>query len=201
MATHLPPGLSPDSVDAVTELSAIIPHLRSAAGASTTTNATAGPTSTTTTGPLAGLAVANSSSSSQLTTTPAAGGGGGSVTAITPLPATTTATSNPNRNSNTSGGENQLLITAKLLTPKDLPTATDSVKHKLQRARAAVRTLADMHRSIAAQEAEMGVLEGKRREQARRLVRTQEDGLVFVRRGSGVDEEEEAVGNPDRMVE
>jgi hypothetical protein len=67
--------------------------------------------------------------------------------------------------------------------------------------------MADMRRSIAAQEAEMAVLEERRRAQARRLAKTQEDGLVFVRRGgeeeggAGGLREGEGDGEGDRMVE
>ncbi|KAK4098661.1 hypothetical protein N658DRAFT_560870 [Parathielavia hyrcaniae] len=177
MATHLPAGLSPDSVDAVTELSAILIRLR---------NATAGPSSssTTGTGPAAGSAIASNSQPSATTPTPAAPGG---VTGTTPLPTTTTTNRNPNTNTTTGGGtaepQPQPLPT-RLLTPKDLPAATDSVKHKLQRARAAVRGLPDVQRSVAAQEAEVGALEARRRAQALRLARTQQDGLDLAIRGA-----------------
>lgn len=71
------------------------------------------------------------------------------------------------------------------LSIKDLPVATDSLKHKLQRARAAVRAVGDVSGAIARQEAEVKRLEARRAAQARMLARTQEDGLTFVRRGAG----------------
>lgn len=82
-----------------------------------------------------------------------------------------------------------------LLSVKELPPATDNLKHKLQRARAAMRSLADVQRTIAAQEAELAGLAGRRRRQAAMLARTQEDGLHFVRAEQRSGDEE-----GDRMV-
>ena len=45
------------------------------------------------------------------------------------------------------------------LTIKDIPTATDGLKHKLQRARAQVKELPDIERSAAEQEHEIRELE------------------------------------------
>ena len=61
----------------------------------------------------------------------------------------------------------------------------------------AVRGLADVRRSIAQQEAELGRLEERRRLQAGRLARTQEDGMVFVK-GEG---EREGGGGEGMVVE
>lgn len=47
------------------------------------------------------------------------------------------------------------------LTIKDIPTATDGLKHKIQKARAQVKELPDMDRSIRDQEEEIRELELK----------------------------------------
>ncbi|KAK4038290.1 RNA polymerase II transcription mediator complex subunit 9-domain-containing protein [Parachaetomium inaequale] len=190
MATHLPAGLSPDAVDVVTELSSIITRLRAAQ--QPTSTAAAGTTTTTT------------------TTTSASGGAPipQGVTGTTPLPTsaptpnTTTTTTNKHTTttSTTTTGTQPDHEHQELLSVKDLPSATDNLKHKLQRARAAVRTLGDVRRALAQQEAEMRGLEGRRAAQAARLARTQEDGLVFVR-GGGEDKSGAGDGEGERMVE
>ena len=169
-ATHLPSGLSPDAVDALTELNAIITRLRNT----------------------------HQQSASQGTTT-----GGPSTSGLTGTPIPTSAATPSNNNKPTTGSTttgNTPGADPNLLTVKDLPAATDNLKHKLQRARVAMRGLADVQRSIGQQEAELRALEGRLARQAARLASTQEDGMRFVesegarRRG----EEEEALG---RMVE
>lgn len=47
------------------------------------------------------------------------------------------------------------------LTLKDIPLATDSLKHKIQKARAEARALPDVDRSIEEQEEEMRELDEK----------------------------------------
>jgi hypothetical protein len=47
------------------------------------------------------------------------------------------------------------------LAIKDVPGATDAIKHKIQRARAAVRALPDMERGLEEQEKEVRELEGR----------------------------------------
>ncbi|CZS95114.1 related to microtubule-associated protein [Rhynchosporium agropyri] len=51
------------------------------------------------------------------------------------------------------------------LTIKDIPLATDGIKHKLQKAKSLVKELPDMERSIAEQEEEMRELEERIRKQ------------------------------------
>jgi hypothetical protein len=58
-----------------------------------------------------------------------------------------------------------------------------------------MRTLSDVRRTTAQQEAEMEALQSRRRQQAGMLARTQEDGLSFVK------QEELEEGGGDRMVE
>src|SRR4051812_5880886 len=118
--THIPPGLSPDSIDTLTELTTILTKLRAsqATAASTAPSALTGATPA----PLPGA-----------------------VTGTTPLPSGTSNTST--------------------FTVKELPVATDNLKHKLQRARAAVKALPDVSRTLEQQESEIKELEARRREQ------------------------------------
>jgi hypothetical protein len=63
------------------------------------------------------------------------------------------------------------------LTIKDIPTATDEIKHKLQKARMQVKDLPDMDRSISEQEDEIAELEGKIRRQREVLERLRDVGI------------------------
>lgn len=103
----------------------------------------------------------------------------GSVTGTTPLP------------SGGSGG-----TAAALLQVKELPAATDSLKHKLQRARAATRQLPDISRTIAQQEAEIAELEARRRTQLRELAWIRGEGLAF-----SMGEQRKGEYDGERMVE
>ena len=150
MATHLPEGLSPDSVDTLTELTAILVKLRTAQAAATS--------STTGTSLLGGTSGA--------TPAPAPG----AVTGTTPLPS---GAFNP-------GG----------FSVKELPSATDNLKHKLQRARAAVKTLSDVSRSLEQQQGEIEELEARRQEQ-----------LAMLARIKGVGLEQSKGDDGERMVE
>lgn len=100
----------------------------------------------------------------------------GSVTGTTPLP---------------SGG-----TTTALLQVKELPAATDSLKHKLQRARAATRQLPGISQTIAQQEAEIAELEARRRTQLRELARIRGEGLTF-----SMGEQRKGEYDGERMVE
>jgi len=51
------------------------------------------------------------------------------------------------------------------LSTKDIPAATDGLKHKLQKARAVVRELPDIERSVGEQEIEIAELQARIREQ------------------------------------
>ncbi|KAL2151361.1 hypothetical protein VTH82DRAFT_6459 [Thermothelomyces myriococcoides] len=198
MATHLPPGLSPDAVDVVTELSSIITRLRAAqqlsspGNANATTGATAAsggggsgggnkpPTSGANPIPQGGVTGATPLSASVPTPNPQSSNNptanNNNNTANTGATSSSTANPNPNQSSTSTGSGDK-----ELLSVKDLPFATDNLKHKLQRARAAVRMLGDVRRALAQQEAEARALEERRASQAARLARTQEDGLMFVK--------------------
>ncbi|EGO55713.1 hypothetical protein NEUTE1DRAFT_117877, partial [Neurospora tetrasperma FGSC 2508] len=141
MATHIPPTLSPDAIDTLTELTLILTKFRAAqasarsdAAAATAAGAVGPSLSSSSTNPSHGGP--NSSSNAPIST-PAPG----AVTGTTPLPIPTT--SNPNA------------TTAGSFSAKDLPQATDNLKHKLQRARQAVLTLPDIGRTITQQEKEI----------------------------------------------
>jgi hypothetical protein len=197
MATHLPPGLSPDAVDALTELTSILTRLRAAQKQHQ--QSTTSSTTTTSSGPGGGGA--------GTTSTPAPLG----VTGTTPLPITSTPGGLNNPHASSSGGGGSTTANGQggqppLLSAKDVPFATDNLKHKLQRARQAMRALEDVRRGIAQQEAELKGLGERRRGQAGRLARTQEDGLQFVRSEGLRDGERErelgvGVEAGERMVE
>ncbi|KAK3385003.1 RNA polymerase II transcription mediator complex subunit 9-domain-containing protein [Podospora didyma] len=155
MATHLPEGLSPDSVDTLSELTSIIVKLRSSQA-----SAGGGPGSTPALGNLPGLPNMPGSGA-----TPAAATGG-----ATPSQGGTTIGSTP-----LPGGGG-----AGMLSVKELPAATDNLKHKLQRARVAVKSLPDVGRTIAQQEAEIAELEERGRKQVAMLAKIKEEGLQFV---------------------
>ncbi|PSR75825.1 RNA polymerase II transcription mediator complex subunit 9-domain-containing protein [Coniella lustricola] len=64
------------------------------------------------------------------------------------------------------------------LAPKDLPSATDSLKHKIQHARAAAHTLPDVQRAIAAQDAEIAELHARLAAQRAALASLKDFGLL-----------------------
>ncbi|KKA27011.1 hypothetical protein TD95_000532 [Thielaviopsis punctulata] len=63
---------------------------------------------------------------------------------------------------------------------KDLPTATDPIKHKLQKARVQVKALSDMNRTIADQEEEIADLEKRILLQQEVLEKLKASGTDFV---------------------
>lgn len=67
------------------------------------------------------------------------------------------------------------------LSIKDIPTATDGIKHKLQKARVLVKELPDVARSIKEQEEEMRELEERIRKQKEVLGQLREVGLEIKR--------------------
>ncbi|KAL2163495.1 hypothetical protein VTH06DRAFT_5553 [Thermothelomyces fergusii] len=218
MTTHLlPPGLSPDAVDVVTELSSIITRLRAAQqSGSTAASAGAGaggnkpPTSGTTPIPQGGVTGTTPLPASVPTPNPSSSNNTAannnhnntaaslSTTTTAAAAAAAAANTNPSQQQSTAGsGSGPGPADKELLSVKDLPFATDSLKHKLQRARAAVRMLGDVRRALAQQEAEARALEARRASQAARLARTQEDGLLFVKARREGSEGVAAVGDMD----
>lgn len=76
---------------------------------------------------------------------------------------------------------------SKPLSTKDLVTATDPLKHKIQRARAAVHTLPDIERTITEQEAEIQEWEDKIARQREVLQQLREFGIQFSHGGSDIE--------------
>ena len=169
MAVHIPDGLSPDAVDTLTELASIITKLR-------TSQQQQQQPSSSTSAPTISAPGSTALPPSTATSGPVPPG----VTGTTPLP--TSSTPNAHLASASTPNPNSLTTGTLLLSVKDLPSATDNLKHKLQRARASMRTMPDMRRTVAQQEGEIAQLRERRRRQAEMLARTQEDGLEFVRK-------------------
>jgi predicted RNase H-like nuclease (RuvC/YqgF family) len=71
------------------------------------------------------------------------------------------------------------------LTIKDIPAATDQLKHKLQRARAQAKELPDIDRSIAEQQQEIQELEARIAEQRDVLESLRQASMAAVRGGQG----------------
>ena len=153
--SQLPEKLSPDSVDTLTELATILVQLRpTIQGSSSISTPALG---------LAGLPTLAGTGS-----TPAAG------TGSTPAPGAATGTTpQPTATPNATGAANGAL------SFKELPAATDNLKHKLQRARVAIRSLPDISRSIEQQEAEIDELEALKKKQLAQLEALKTIGLEF----------------------
>ncbi|KYK54854.1 putative microtubule-associated protein [Drechmeria coniospora] len=137
-ALGLPPSLSPDDLDSLSELSTVLAKVR------------------------AGI-----QSSSGITTD------------------TTTSGSSATRNATAGTG---IQGNGEQLSFKDVPGATDALKHKLQHARAQVRTLPDMTRSLDEQRCEMKELEERIKLQRALLESLREGGVRFGKDdGAGAD--------------
>lgn len=162
----LPPNLSPDAVDAITELAAILTRLRPPQSA---TALGAPPPSLVATG-----------------TTPAAN----AVTGTTPLPVAATPAAGGTLGGGGSGGGGGPGLGGHAsfgggspsdapISIKDVPTATDALKHKIQRARQQIKGLPDMSRTIAEQEEHISELEETIRLQHEVLAGLRAIGLQF----------------------
>ncbi|KUJ10641.1 uncharacterized protein LY89DRAFT_247479 [Mollisia scopiformis] len=81
------------------------------------------------------------------------------------------------------------------LTVNQIPIAADGIKSRLQKARAQVKQLPDMERSIAEQEQEMRELEEKIKKQRAALVHLKEVGSAIKRER----EQKEKEGGADLM--
>ncbi|KAL3426217.1 hypothetical protein PVAG01_03009 [Phlyctema vagabunda] len=79
------------------------------------------------------------------------------------------------------------------ITIKDIPSATDGLKHKIQRARAQVKQLPDMQSSIAEQEEEIRELEEKIRKQRAVLEDLRKAGLKA--KAEKIDNDETSLRN------
>lgn len=70
--------------------------------------------------------------------------------------------------------------TANTIALRDLPAATDPLKHKLQSARAVLHTLPDITRTISEQEAEIQRVQAKIERQRATLLQLKQFGLKFA---------------------
>lgn len=88
-----------------------------------------------------------------------------------------------------SGGAAQAASSSdtKTLSTKDLAAATDPLKHKIQRARAAVHTLPDITRTIPEQEAEIREWQDKIERQRETLLKLKEFGIQFSHGNTDVE--------------
>lgn len=75
----------------------------------------------------------------------------------------------------------------KPLSTKDLAAATDPLKHKILRARAAVHTLPDINRTIAEQEVEIKEWQDKIESQRKVLQKLKEFGIQFSHGSTDVE--------------
>ncbi|KOS18277.1 hypothetical protein ESCO_002703 [Escovopsis weberi] len=151
----LPPTLSPDDLDALSELSIVLGKVR--AGLQSSQGLATGTTPS-------GEPVGNSTSSG--------GGGGGS---------------SGSGGVGVGGGGIVDGSAQEHLSFKDVPGATDRLKHKLQHARAQVRVLPDMDRTVNEQRAEIRELEARIAQQRALLERLRDGGLRFGKDASAAD--------------
>lgn len=119
-------------------------------------------------------------------------GGDGAAASQPGGPSTTTAGGAATTASSPSGGGDN--AQGGLLSTKDVPAATDHLKHKIQRARAAVHTLPDIRRTIPDQEAEIAALEDKIAQQRAVLLQLKEFGLQFAAENSRKADEDIQMG-------
>lgn len=77
---------------------------------------------------------------------------------------------------------------------KDLPAAIDPLRHKIQRARAAVHALPDVRRTIPEQEAEAAALRARIEKQRAALLQLKEFGLRFAAENGDGDRDVEMTG-------
>jgi predicted RNase H-like nuclease (RuvC/YqgF family) len=82
-----------------------------------------------------------------------------------------------------------------VLTIKDIPAATDELKHKLQKARVQVKELPDMQRSVPEQEQEIRELQERIRKQREVLEGLRDVGMLAKRER----EQRESDGGADAM--
>ncbi|KIH89037.1 hypothetical protein SPBR_07920 [Sporothrix brasiliensis 5110] len=157
----LPTTFSPDALDTTAELAAILARLRppQPAGSGAQTGAAAGASggaaSGAPTGGPAGGAAGDGGGANEGETLGASMGGAAAAAAAAGPP----------------------------ISLRDLPTATDSLKHKLQHARVQIKALPDVNRTVAAQEAEVRQLEARIEAQKAMLARLRADGVRFAAAG------------------
>ncbi|KAH9905912.1 RNA polymerase II transcription mediator complex subunit 9-domain-containing protein [Xylariomycetidae sp. FL2044] len=188
----LPEGLNPDTLDTLTELANLLTRLR--APAPPASSSTAPPTATTTAGPTP-AAAATSSQHHQLAPPPSTSHTqshthqhqqqqrGATPAAPTPSQALSHTQSSLSLSLSSSSPHAEQLLSLSL---KEIPNATDALKHRFQRARAQIRRLPDLGRDVGEQEREIRELEARLARQRDVLMRLREVGARF---GAGAEEE------------
>ncbi|CAK7208784.1 hypothetical protein SCUCBS95973_000223 [Sporothrix curviconia] len=158
----LPKTFSPDALDTTAELASILARLRPPQ----TSNAQAG---------AAGGASGASASNGAVGVGGSGGAGGGAAGGGAGEGETLGATM---------GGMAAAAAAAgPAIGLRDLPTATDGLKHKLHHARVQIKALPDTGRTVAAQEAEMRQLAARIEAQKAMLARLRADGARFAAAG------------------
>lgn len=150
VTSNLPPSLDPASLDTLPVLTSILTRLQSTS-----------PTTHDTSSPHHSQPLTQSLSQSQTQTL-----------------TQTQLTSSPSFTTTTSGAHSQDKFPTTPLTTKDIPSATDGLKHRLQKARAQVAVLPDIHRGLEEQEQEIKELEDRIREQRAVLERLKRMGAA-----------------------
>ncbi|KAI1159229.1 RNA polymerase II transcription mediator complex subunit 9-domain-containing protein [Nemania serpens] len=162
----LPESLNPDALDVLSELAHLLTRLRATTTTTTTTTAAGAPTATTT------LSTASAHTATPTPTQPHP------TSHATPTPTALLAT----RRAGAGAGAE--------LTLKEIPLATDALKHRFQRARTHVETaLPDLARGLADQEAEVAALEARIARQRDTLGKLREVGARLAMGEREADEE------------
>ncbi|KAI1747582.1 RNA polymerase II transcription mediator complex subunit 9-domain-containing protein [Xylaria castorea] len=160
----LPEALNPDALDVLSELANLLTRLRTLPppGSSASTGATP----------------SQSQSQSQSQPPQNAAAAGGSHATPTPTALLSSHASSSSSSSKNKTGE---------LTLKEIPVATDALKHRFQRARNLAKTaLPDLDRGLAEQEVEIAALEARIARQRDTLGQLREVGVrLAVVQGEG----------------
>ncbi|KAI1277319.1 RNA polymerase II transcription mediator complex subunit 9-domain-containing protein [Xylaria sp. FL0933] len=159
----LPEALNPDALDVLSELAHLLTRLRALP---TTGPSTAAPTTT-------GGATPSQSTTAAHAATPTP----------TALLSSQVSASRKNGGSGIGSGGGELSL-------KEIPVATDALRHRFQRARTLIRTaLPDLERDVAAQQVEIAALEARIARQRDTLAKLREVGeRLAVVRGEGEGE-------------
>ncbi|KAI1363657.1 RNA polymerase II transcription mediator complex subunit 9-domain-containing protein [Xylaria arbuscula] len=169
----LPEALNPDALDVLSELANLLTRLRTLPTTSTGTGTNTAPSTT---------------------NTPSQTGGAATTTTSHATPTPTALLSSQASARKLGGGSSSGGGTGGELTLKEIPVATDALKHRFQRARNLIKTaLPDLDRGIAEQEVEIRALEARIARQRETLTQLREVGarLAVVQGEGDVDKMEE----------
>lgn len=143
-AANLPADISPSSLDTLPVLTSVLTRLHTTSPNTLNPSASPNPQSQSQSQSQT-IAHPPSSAQSQSQSLPSQAAQGSSQPSSV-APSSTLGHSQPH-------GQNTFATTP--LAPKDIPSATDTLKHRLQRARVAVAALPDMERTVREQEEEI----------------------------------------------